>query len=99
MQLLYFEIIVRYYRFFLAQPEFLTGALQCFLDGRGLHNPQPAVRSRVCYLLLRFVKQTLKSATRDFLEVVTQMLDVLGRQPDQAPLWPSEVATAKAGAT
>eukprot|EP00316_Scyphosphaera_apsteinii_P000353 CAMPEP_0119324400 /NCGR_PEP_ID=MMETSP1333-20130426/63108_1 /TAXON_ID=418940 /ORGANISM="Scyphosphaera apsteinii, Strain RCC1455" /LENGTH=1057 /DNA_ID=CAMNT_0007332091 /DNA_START=141 /DNA_END=3314 /DNA_ORIENTATION=+ len=86
VQLLYFEIVVRYYRFFLAQPDLLGGALQCFLDRRGLYNHHQAVRSRVCYLLLRFIKQTLKSATRDFLEMVTQLTEVLLLQRDDSSL-------------
>ena len=36
VQLQFFEIVVRYYRFFLAHPSFLLGALSCFLDERGL---------------------------------------------------------------
>eukprot|EP00310_Coccolithus_braarudii_P020025 CAMPEP_0183341290 /NCGR_PEP_ID=MMETSP0164_2-20130417/7559_1 /TAXON_ID=221442 /ORGANISM="Coccolithus pelagicus ssp braarudi, Strain PLY182g" /LENGTH=213 /DNA_ID=CAMNT_0025511571 /DNA_START=15 /DNA_END=653 /DNA_ORIENTATION=+ len=66
VQLLYFEILVRYYRFFLVQPEYLHTALSSFLDGRGLRNPNPVVRQRVCYLILRFVKLTLKVATSHF---------------------------------
>ena len=62
VQLHFFEIAVRYYRFFLSRPDYLGTALAAFLDGRGLGNPNTAVRSRACYLLLRFVKQTIKSA-------------------------------------
>ena len=77
VQLLYFEICVRYYRFFLAHPSYLSGALSTFLGSVGLYNPQPAVRTRACYLLLRFVQQTIKSATREYFEVVATLRQLL----------------------
>lgn len=81
VQLLFFEIVVRYYRFFLVQPDYLIGVLRAFLDSRGLYNTHASVRSRVCYLLLRFVKQTLKSATAAFVEVVQKVMELLRKQP------------------
>lgn len=84
VQLLYFEICVRYYRFFLAHPSYLSGALSTFLGSVGLYNPQPAVRTRACYLLLRFVKQTIKSATREYFEVVATLRELLATQRCEA---------------
>ena len=80
---------MRYYRFFLSSPSFLVGALSSFLDERGLYNSATPVRARACYLLLRFVKQTLKSATAGtavgagYFEVVAPLLTLLQHQcPD-----------------
>lgn len=56
VQLLFFENLVRYVRFFVVQPAYIGGALEALCDGRGLHNSDSEVRGRVCYLLLRFVK-------------------------------------------
>ena len=95
VQLLFLEIVVRFYRFFVAQPEFLPSALRCFLDHRGLFNANAAVRSRACYLLLRFVKQTLKSTTGSFVEVVNGLLEILSQQPAPLP----ELACAPASTT
>ena len=84
VQLLFFETAVRYYRFFLANPTFLPVALACFLDGRGLHNQQPRVRSRCCYLLLRFAKLTLKSTDAASLEgIIGALVDVLSQPPSE----------------
>ena len=75
---------MRYYRFFLANPTFLPVALACFLDGRGLHNQQPRVRSRCCYLLLRFAKLTLKSTDAASLEgIIGALVDVLSQPPSE----------------
>lgn len=84
VQLLFFETAVRYYRFFLANPTFLPVALACFLDGRGLHNQQPRVRSRCCYLLLRFAKLTLKSTDAASLQgIIGALVGVLSQPPSE----------------
>ena len=80
VQLLYFEIVVRYYRFFLTHPTYLTGVLSTFLSEVGLFNPAASVRSRACYLLLRFVKQTIKFAPPEYFEVLTTLRGVLAHQ-------------------
>jgi len=81
IQPLFLEIVVRFYRFFVAQPQYLPTALRSFLDERGMYNSNAAVRQRACYLLLRFVKQTLKSTTASFVEVVNRLLEILSQQP------------------
>jgi len=80
VQLLFFEIVVRYYRFFLVNPEHLTSAISGFLGPRGVYNVDSVVRQRACYLLLRFVKQTLKSVTTQFADVARSLLDILCHQ-------------------
>lgn len=82
--MIYFEILVRYYRFFLQQPAALPDALRTFLDGRGIRSRHAALRRRACVLLLRFVKQTLKAPTMALLEAAAQILDVLRSQPSGA---------------
>ena len=89
VQPLFFEISVRYYRFYLANPEHLPGGLAVFLDARGIYNPNAAVRSRACYLLLRFIKQTIKAASSEqtragYVEVVRALLDLLAYQQTEA---------------
>mmetsp|Transcript_24876 Transcript_24876/g.73923 ORF Transcript_24876/g.73923 Transcript_24876/m.73923 type:complete len:1024 (+) Transcript_24876:116-3187(+) len=81
VSLQYLEIVVRYYRFFLQQPALLPDTLRSFLGARGIRSPQQALRSRACQLLLRFVKQTLKSATATQLEIAASLVDTLQRQP------------------
>ena len=63
---------MRYYRFFFSQPSLLPDALRAFLDERGIRSPASAVRSRACVLLLRFVKQTLKSSSAAILEAAAK---------------------------
>ena len=84
IQLLTFEIHVRYYRFYLTNPDHLGAALAAFLDERGLYHQTQAVRAKACYLLLRFVKQTIKSAQgdRNYLEVVGTLVEVIRQQQD-----------------
>ncbi|KAJ1624167.1 armadillo-type protein [Pavlovales sp. CCMP2436] len=59
VQLLFFEVLVRYGRFFTAHPEYVAAALEPMCDARGLHNADSEVRGRVCYLLLRLLKVLL----------------------------------------
>ena len=77
-------------------PRLPLTALAAFLDGRGLGNPNTAVRSRACYLLLRFVKQTIKSFTHglNFESVVRSLLGVLRHQTADA----TDAAAAAAAA-
>ena len=70
VQLLVLEIQVRYYRFFLTNPSYLPGALGVFLDERGLYNTNAVVRAKACYLLLRFVKHTLKASSPAVLDAI-----------------------------
>mmetsp|Transcript_31323 Transcript_31323/g.98135 ORF Transcript_31323/g.98135 Transcript_31323/m.98135 type:complete len:797 (-) Transcript_31323:591-2981(-) len=81
VSLQYLEIVVRYYRFFLQQPDLLPDTLRSFLGARGIRSQQQALRSRACQLLLRFVKQTFKSATATLLEIAASLVDTLQRQP------------------
>jgi hypothetical protein len=59
VQLLVFEVMVRFARFFAVHPQYIVGALKPMCDARGLHNADAEVRGRVCYLLLRLIKVLL----------------------------------------
>lgn len=50
------EVIVRYYKFFVAHTELIPLVLQAFLDTRGALSHSPPLRARAAYLLLRFVR-------------------------------------------
>ena len=52
----YFEVIIRCAQFFEIRDNYTTNVLQSFLDQRGLYNPIKAIRTRVNYLFLRYVK-------------------------------------------
>lgn len=53
---IFFETIARYASFFDEFPENIPSILTCFVDKRGLHNPDKFIRNRVQYLFLRFIK-------------------------------------------
>ena len=54
--LMFFELVVRYEKFFLVEPQFVAHTLVGFLDQNGMRHPSPKVRSRVAYLFSRFVR-------------------------------------------
>ncbi|XP_046840739.1 exportin-T-like [Xenia sp. Carnegie-2017] len=56
VSILYFELLVRYDRFFTAQPQFIPEVLSSFLDERCLSHANCKVRSRGCYLVARFLR-------------------------------------------
>ncbi|KAL1526877.1 hypothetical protein AB1Y20_015568 [Prymnesium parvum] len=98
VQLLYLDTVVRFYRFFLVHTDYLPSVLWSFLDHRGLSNTNATVRARASYLLLRFVKQTIKSANASFVDVATHLIDLLQQQPPpldelSAPPSPSSSST------
>ena len=54
--LCFFELVVRYEKFFLVEPQFVAQTLVAFLDQRGMRHSDPKVRSRAAYLFSRFVR-------------------------------------------
>lgn len=54
--LCFFELVVRYEKFFLVEPQFVAPTLVAFLDQGGMRHANPKVRSRVAYLFSRFVR-------------------------------------------
>jgi len=72
--IVYFDIIVRYSRFLPSNnPELLKEILIAFFDTRGIRNSHATVRSRACYLLLRF----LKSRQSEFIPFISGIFQVL----------------------
>ena len=85
VQILYLELLVRYYRFFLATPTHLGTAFHSFLDERGIYNARRDVRAKACYLLLRFVKHTLKASSPAVLDaIISRLLALLLLQQQPA---------------
>lgn len=77
VQLQFFEIVVRYDKFFQAEPQHIPDCLMAFLDKRGLHHPSPKVRSRCSYLFSKIVK-SVKAHLLPFLdEMFNRMQDLL----------------------
>uniref|UniRef100_A0A3Q3WFT7 Exportin-T n=1 Tax=Mola mola TaxID=94237 RepID=A0A3Q3WFT7_MOLML len=79
----FFETVVRYDKFFTAEPQHIPTVLMAFLDQRGLRHNSPKVRSRVAYLFSRFVK-TLHKHMNSFIEdILTQIQDLLELAPPE----------------
>ncbi|KAF7971065.1 hypothetical protein HWV62_22119 [Athelia sp. TMB] len=53
----FFETAARYGDFFKIRKQCIMPTLEAFVDPRGLHNPDSAVRARVFYLFHRFIKE------------------------------------------
>lgn len=56
VSLCFFELVVRYEKFFLVMPQYVASTLVAFLDQRGMRHSDPKVRSRASYLFSRFVR-------------------------------------------
>ncbi|KAL9043524.1 MAG: hypothetical protein Q9214_003293 [Letrouitia sp. 1 TL-2023] len=74
VQLQYMEVCVRYYQFFEANAQFISGALENFV--RLVHVNHVKVRTRSWYLFMRFVKN-LRHHIGNFAEVAIGFLDDL----------------------
>ncbi|KAJ8373549.1 hypothetical protein SKAU_G00041290 [Synaphobranchus kaupii] len=79
----FFETVVRYDKFFIVEPLHIPSVLMAFLDRRGVRNDSPKVRSRVAYLLSRYIK-TLHKHMNSYIE------DILNRIQDLLELSPPE---------
>lgn len=78
----YFELLVRYERYFAAKPDDISLVLEAFLDERGLRNHHSVVRSRVSYLFLRFIKPIKNQLTGVAEQVLKRIEDLLFTLPD-----------------
>ncbi|PAA48019.1 hypothetical protein BOX15_Mlig033932g2 [Macrostomum lignano] len=73
----YFETVVRYEKFFVHNTQFVPEVLMSFLDERGLQSSNLMIRSRVSYLLSRFVKchkHQLRGYTQEILAKLQPLL-------------------------
>ncbi|GAA5937886.1 Ran GTPase-binding protein LOS1 [Sporobolomyces koalae] len=105
VNLMFFEIAVRYSEFFKLCPEFIPEILPNFLDQHGLHQSDAAVQARMCYLFSRFIYQArtiLQSQVsgdliRNILSGMQDLLAITAELPDSEP--PSEAVLTKAAAS
>ncbi|XP_061662329.1 exportin-T isoform X2 [Syngnathoides biaculeatus] len=77
----FFETVVRYDKFFVAEPRHIPDVLMAFLDQRGLRHQSPKVRSRVAYLFSRFIKTLHKHMTPFTEDILTRIQDLLEPAP------------------
>ncbi|XP_065889699.1 exportin-T-like isoform X2 [Dysidea avara] len=83
----YFELVVRYDKYFSTQPDHISPVLESFLDERGLRNDHPVVRSRVSYLFLRFLKplkNQIGGVAEQILKRIRDLLFVLPENDEGA---------------
>ncbi|CAH8507524.1 unnamed protein product [Schistosoma rodhaini] len=88
LQLQYFEIMVRYERYFSLVPEHLLNVMLAFVDDRGLHSPWHSVKIRCAYLINRMIKshkKTLLPHTEEYLSRFSDLLE-LSLEPDSSVL-------------
>jgi exportin-T len=52
----FYENVVRYEKFFTLETQYILHVMGVFLGEQGLRHENCSVRSRVCYLFVRFVK-------------------------------------------
>ena len=74
----FLENIVRSVAFIKSHPAYLPLILSTFLDERGVKSPSPRVRSRACFLLARFLKESrpcIRELPLDMLSSVLLMFD------------------------
>ncbi|GAA6024202.1 hypothetical protein JCM11491_001283 [Sporobolomyces phaffii] len=101
----FFETIVRYSEFFKLCPELIAELLPTFLDQHGLHQEDPAVQARVCYLFSRFIyqaraiiqSQVSGDLIRGILSGIQDLLVINAELPDSEP--PSEAILTKAASS
>jgi exportin-T len=76
----FYETIVRYEKFFTTESHYISGIMEVFLSEQGLRHSNCSVRSRVCYMFVRFVKgvrNQLGSIARDILNNLQELLVLL----------------------
>ncbi|KAH8916215.1 hypothetical protein BT69DRAFT_1314090 [Atractiella rhizophila] len=78
----FFECVVRYHEFFKLSPDCIGDVLPSFMDERGLHQPDMAVRCRIYYLFNRFIfnsKSIIQSQVSGQLisDILSRMQDIM----------------------
>ncbi|KAI1882201.1 hypothetical protein AGOR_G00248250 [Albula goreensis] len=79
----FFETVVRYDKFFIVEPQHIPNVLMAFLDHRGLRHDSPKVRSRVAYLLSRYVKTLHKHMNAYIEDILNRIQDLLELSPPE----------------
>lgn len=78
VQMIFFEVIVRYEKFFAQNLSFLIPqVLVSFLDERGFKHPNPRVRSKVCHLFNKFIRSIVRGKAAEKMQNFVE--DVLKR--------------------
>lgn len=72
----YYEILVRYEKYFAKESQFVAGVVESFLGECGLRHESCAVRSRLCYFFVRLVK-SLKNQVAPVAEEILKNLQEL----------------------
>ncbi|KXS13789.1 Xpo1-domain-containing protein [Gonapodya prolifera JEL478] len=81
---IYFETISRYGGFFDHAPHLIPLVLQSFVDTRGLHHRRPAIRLRINYLFLRFLRVTSVHIARYAEGGLVSIQDLLTIRPEKS---------------
>ncbi|XP_064174772.1 exportin-T [Anguilla rostrata] len=79
----FFETVVRYDKFFIVEPHHIPPVLMAFLDHRGVRNDSPKVRSRVAYLLSRYIKTLHKHMNAYIEDILNRIQDLLELSPPE----------------
>jgi exportin-T len=72
----YFELVVRYDKFFLSETSWIPHVLSAFLGRNGLRHREPHIRSRCCYYFCRFIK-SMRSVIADLSDDILYQLQEL----------------------
>jgi exportin-T len=86
---IYFEVVIRYAKFFEQRQDLIPAALQSFLDTRGLFHSSKPLRLRINYLFLRFIKllrSTLGQYVESILAVIQPLLVIKQRAVEKIDL-------------
>ncbi|KAI9591539.1 armadillo-type protein [Syncephalis fuscata] len=92
----YFECAVRYAHLFKVKEQAILPVLACFLDERGLHNPDKHISRRTWYLFARFtkaLKPQLAAYTEDILKGMQDLFTIQVEElvEDEASTFDSQV--------
>lgn len=82
VQLLFFEISVRYIDFWKVKPGAIQPIFESLLDGRGIHHSDEGVRRRAFYLLTRLIKECRVELEASMIPIILKSLqDMLAINP------------------
>lgn len=97
VQLLFFEISVRYIDFWKAKPGAIQPIFESLLDSRGIHHSVEGVRRRAFYLLSRLIKDYRIEMEQSMIPIILDALkDMLTINPVLPEAMPDEDVLLKA---
>ncbi|KAI4206174.1 MAG: hypothetical protein LQ346_001235 [Caloplaca aetnensis] len=86
VQLQYMELCVRYYHFFDANPRFISGTLERFIQF--IHHDHVKVRTRSWYLFQRFIRHVrhhIGDIAQTVIQALSDLLPIKAELPDDVP--------------